>query len=65
MISLLGYKPVKFTNTHVLYSMCKILVIRQCNVKRTDCEGSACNAGDLGSISGWEISPAEGNGYSF
>ena len=33
--------------------MCNFLVKRQCNVKRTDCEGSACDAGDPGSISGW------------
>ena len=29
----------------------------------SDSEESACNAGDPGSISGWERSPGEGNGY--
>ena len=28
-----------------------------------DNEDSACNAGDPGSIPGWERSPGEGNGY--
>ena len=28
-----------------------------------DSKESACNAGDLGCIPGWERSPEEGNGY--
>ena len=37
--------------------------------RKNDCPGgsdskeSACNAGDLGCIPGWERSPEEGNGY--
>ena len=30
----------------------------------SDSKESACNAGDLGSILGWEDPPGEGNGYS-
>ena len=30
----------------------------------SDGKESACNAGDLGSIPGWGISPGEGNGNS-
>ena len=31
----------------------------------SDGKESACNAGDPGSIPGWEIQPGEGNGYPF
>ena len=31
----------------------------------SDGKESACNAGDPGSIPGWEIYPGEGNGYPF
>ena len=30
----------------------------------SDCKGSACDAGDLGSIPGWVRPPGEGHGYS-